>query len=50
MDMSLIEERARRREARLAAERIAAEALDLDVLLDKAEYLVGEVEDQAEGS
>ncbi|MFC7220335.1 type II toxin-antitoxin system VapB family antitoxin [Streptomyces polyrhachis] len=33
-----VSERVKRHEARMAAERTAAEALDLDMLLDKAAY------------
>ncbi|MEU2246423.1 type II toxin-antitoxin system VapB family antitoxin [Streptomyces sp. NPDC019224] len=36
-----IGDRVERHEARLAAERIAAEALDLDVLMDKGQYRPG---------
>ncbi|WP_199550296.1 type II toxin-antitoxin system VapB family antitoxin [Streptomyces sp. N35] len=46
-----VSERVKRHEARIAAERIAAEALDLDVLTDKTAYrpspTAGEDRDQA---
>lgn len=36
-----VSDRVKRHEARMAAERLAAEALDLDVLTDKATYRPG---------
>lgn len=43
-----VSDRVKRHEARMAAERLAAEALDLDALKDKASYRPGPTTDTAE--
>ncbi|MET9508049.1 type II toxin-antitoxin system VapB family antitoxin [Streptomyces flavidovirens] len=45
-----VSDRVKRHEARMAAERVAAEALDLDALMNKASYRPGPAGDQEQAA